>query len=181
MPTETLVFLYFAYGSNMLNERLQKRCPSAKPLGLNILSGYTINFTKLSKKDNSGKATILKTENSTDVVYGVLFEISLDESTKLDRAEGLGYGYEKVSATFVHNNSEVSASTYIATPDAIDDTLKPYDWYLDLVLAGSEQHSLPKKYVESILRVDTDIDPYFSREERLEAIALIGAIRSSEK
>ena len=44
-------FTYFAYGSNMLLERLQKRCKTASFLGLAVAHGYTLAFSKKSKAE----------------------------------------------------------------------------------------------------------------------------------
>ena len=49
---------YFAFGSNMLLERIKKRVPSARVLGNATLGGYALRFNKLSK-DGSGKANIV--------------------------------------------------------------------------------------------------------------------------
>jgi hypothetical protein len=51
-------FLFFAYGSNMLTERLRERCPDARPLGTAIARGYLLSFSKRSK-DGSAKATLV--------------------------------------------------------------------------------------------------------------------------
>ena len=51
-------FLFFAYGSNMLTDRLRERCPDARPLGAAIARGYVLSFSKRSR-DGSSKATLL--------------------------------------------------------------------------------------------------------------------------
>lgn len=50
---------YFAYGSNMLTERLRARCPSAHPIGTGIAMGFRLNFSKRGE-DGSGKAMLTK-------------------------------------------------------------------------------------------------------------------------
>jgi hypothetical protein len=50
--------------------------------------------------------------------------------------------------------------TYIADASFIDDSLQPYSWYKDFVLAGAEEHGLPAEYVESrIVAVHAIGDP----------------------
>ena len=72
-------FLFFAYGSNMLTERLRERCPDARPLGAAIARGYVLSFSKRSK-DGSSKATLLTTtDGAKQDAYGVLFEIPLGQ------------------------------------------------------------------------------------------------------
>lgn len=67
---------YFAYGSNMLTERLQARCKSAKVRCVGSADGYRLAFSKKSQ-DGSGKATIRPDEASG--VYGIVFDIDETE------------------------------------------------------------------------------------------------------
>ena len=39
------------------------------------------------------------------------------------------------------------AFTYIAQDGYIEDNLKPFKWYLDFVIEGAKEHSLPKEYI----------------------------------
>jgi hypothetical protein len=78
-------FKYFAYGSNMLTERLRERCPSAKAIGVAVAFGYALEFSKRSS-DYSGKATIVRSRKSEEHVFGVVFEIAMSERAALDKA-----------------------------------------------------------------------------------------------
>ena len=70
-------FLYFAYGSNMLTERLTARTPSAEPQGTGVLAGYRLTFEKPSvgRSGTSGKGDITETHQPADRVLGVVFKI----------------------------------------------------------------------------------------------------------
>jgi gamma-glutamylcyclotransferase len=85
---------YFAYGSNMLTQRLQARCSSARPLGVATLSGFSLDFSKRGQ-DGSGKATLVASTSPTCEVYGVVFELAVRELPTLDLIEGLGKGYDR--------------------------------------------------------------------------------------
>ena len=156
-PTNQRQFLYFAYGSNMLKERLVARCSSARVVGKAFVRDYCIEFSKVSK-DGSGKATIQSYENSKQ--YGVLFKIDQTQREALDRAEGLGVGYEQLALESVVNCSsgEInSAYTYQAIN--LNPVLVPFDWYLALVIAGAEQHGLPANYIASLRQTKFKVDP----------------------
>jgi hypothetical protein len=57
--------------------------------------------------------------------------------------------------------------TYLATPDYIDDSLKPYGWYKDFVLAGGREHGLPPEYIaEYIQSVEAIENPDKTRDKR---------------
>lgn len=137
---------YFAYGSNMSISRLRERAPSAVPLGCHSLKEYGLRFHK-SSKDGSGKCDAYFTSNAKDVIYGALFKIAPSEKSALDRAEGLGYGYEeKEVRVTAADGSLTKATTYLASK--IDKTLKPYSWYMNHVLIGANETSLPADYIQ---------------------------------
>jgi gamma-glutamylcyclotransferase len=165
---------YFAYGSNMLTARLHFRCPGAEKIGPAFLTGYSLCFDKRSR-DGSGKCTIRHTGNPSDVVHGVLFTIPQSQVPSLDRAEGEGTDYDRVAIQAeTKNDKTVPAETYIAKVEKIDRHAIPYDWYLDLVVTGAEQHGLPKAYIEKLRRVRAFPDPMPQRRERLEAVKQLG-------
>lgn len=143
-------FLYFAYGSNMLTSRLRERCPSAQPIGMATLPGYALKWHKRSKKDGSGKCDVVKDAAAT--VCGVLFEIDCSEKPVLDRAEGLGNGYEQADFTVLRDTQPITARAYVATD--IDDSLKPLKWYRDFVVDGAVEHGLPEAYIAALKAVE---------------------------
>ncbi len=110
---------YFAFGSNMLLERIKKRVPSARALGVATLGGYALCFNKLSK-DGSSKANIVPSADPRAVVYGVLYRLDDDDRPRLDKAEGLGDGYQirRVRVRREGAGAEEDAFTYVAAPGA---------------------------------------------------------------
>lgn len=170
---------YFAYGSNMLANRLQERCPSAHRRCAASVSGYSIAFCKKSK-DGSGKATLVSSENPEARVHGVVFDISRDELAALDRTEGRGKGYDRVENPIVATGPDgqpMKVTTYIAQPASFDPALKPYDWYLDLVAKGAEQHGLPEVYVAALAATAYLEDRDDARQSRIDALALLATLK----
>ena len=149
--------LYFAYGSNMSTRRLVARVPSARAVSVAELRGHTLAFHKIGK-DGSAKCDAAYTGKSTDVVYGVVYEMLSFEKSTLDKIEGLGNGYEEktVVVTF-ENGDELEPVTYCATN--IDVSLKPRDWYVEHVLRGAREHGLPVAYVGGIEAIESIPDP----------------------
>ena len=130
--------------------RLRERVPSAAPLGCHFLKKHDLRFHK-SSKDGSGKCDAYFTSNSEDIIYGALFKIAPFEKPDLDRAEGLGYGYEEKKVTVITDNlAPIDAVTYIATN--IDESLRPYSWYVNHVLVGANDTSLPEDYIQRKIR-----------------------------
>lgn len=158
--------IYFAYGSNMLTARLRARMPSCKPIGIATLPGHTLRFHKLSK-DGSGKCNVLASGDG-DSVVGVLFSFDLAERATLDKAEGVGNGYEHAIVTVINEEGRRrKVLTYVADSEHIDDGLKPYTWYKELVLAGAAEHYLPAEYVADCIEpVEAIVDLNAARDHR---------------
>jgi len=157
---------YFAYGSNMSLARLQDRVPSAQRLGMFCLRKHQLAFHK-SSKDGSGKCDAYFTDDTEHSIFGALFEINEKEKKDLDRAEGLGYGYDQKLVQVEDVDGKVlEATTYIATK--IDGTLLPYSWYLNHVVVGAKEIDVPASYLDKILSVKTieDTDKERDREQR---------------
>ncbi len=160
-------FYYFAYGSNMLTERLAARCPSAEPLGAATVAGYAVTFSKYSTVDGSGKATLIAREGH--LAHGALFSVGLDDLSKLDACEGPGY--RRIDNFHVALHAEtvpIKASVYVAIDPIAG--LKPFCWYKALTIAGAYQHALPDAHVQTLHRRAHDEDLLLERTTRLEAL-----------
>lgn len=155
---------YFAYGSNLFSPRLRARAPSARVVGVAVLPGHALRFHKRGRGDGSGKCNVWR-DAAAPGVPGALYEVADPEWADLDAAEGRGSGYERLEVVVVRAGGErVAASTYVAQPHAIDDTLLPYRWYRDLVLAGAREHALPSEHVARIEAQACKEDPDRKRD-----------------
>lgn len=173
-----MTFLYFAYGSNMLTEWLRDRCPSAQPIGIAIAANHRLVFEKRSI-DKSGKATLVRADGIH--TPGVAFEIAENERPQLDTAEG--FKPEKPNdpsryrrddnfeIQFVGSDGVITATTYLANKP--EDGLKPYDWYLALLIAGAVQHGLNPDHIKMLKRIKFD-KTNDNRQKALCAIATAG-------
>ena len=153
----------FAYGSNMPTARIRARCPTATALGVAVLHGYELRWHKTSK-DGSGKADIVKSDVDGASVFGVLYEISPDEKAALDRAEGLGHGYEEVEVEVLLKGTHAKVTAYRAT--AINPMLQPYTWYTALAAFGAREQALPEAYIAQIEAVSAVKDPDQARHDK---------------
>lgn len=154
---------YFAYGSNMFTKRLRARVPSANPIGIGYVEAHQLRWHKKSK-DGSGKCDICSTGNRRHLVHGVIFEIAHTEKPKLDRAEGLGNGYEEKEVGVKTSSGLVPAVAYYAT--SIDEQLRPYEWYKRYVVEGAIEHDLPESYVKELRIIEAVKDPDHEREQK---------------
>lgn len=143
--------LYFAYGSNMNKKRMLSRCPSAVDIGVFLLHKYRFGYNKKSANDGEGFASIEWTGFSYDVVYGVVYEVSLEDIHVLDQYEGVAsnhYYRKRIKITY-NNGSRISVYTYI--PHKYVRGLRPSKEYLKHILVGAKSFNLPYKYIKSVL------------------------------
>jgi len=93
----------------------------------------------------------MKTDVPAEFVWGVLFSIDNNEKALLDKAEGLGKGYNEGTLTFFDEiNNSYAAQVYIADSNSIDNTLLPYDWYKEFIVSGAIQNKLPAEYIQQL-------------------------------
>jgi gamma-glutamylcyclotransferase len=151
----------FAYGSNMLTARLCRRTPSAHKLFVGTIRGYTLAFNKLGR-DGSAKANIVKSEDNSAQVHGVVFQVSPEELILLDNEE---QNYDRIKVLVkAEVGADLLADAYIAKPGALCENIKAFDWYLALVIAGAKEHDLPKDYVLHLESSASKADPDFERQ-----------------
>ena len=156
---------YFAYGSNMLHERLYARVPTAVPVATGTLPNHCLDFAKVSN-DGSGKGDVV--DSPGNAVWGVLYEVADEQLANLDRNEGPHYRRDDVG--IVVAGAMQWASVYRARPDHRDPAKLPYDWYLALVIAGARQNGLPEDYIDALASKPRMPDREASRRTRLEAL-----------
>ena len=173
--------LYFAYGSNMLEQRLKERVKSAEFFSNAWIRGYEVRFRKISI-DDSGKADLVQTGNLEDIVHGVVYQFDPDHWHALDKHEGAtgnNPGYDRVPIQVHTDSGNRDVTTYLARRGSIDESLKPYTWYRDLILCGAEQHGLPEDYRQKIENIVDIPDPDENRKEKREAEKQIREYRES--
>jgi hypothetical protein len=162
---------YFAYGSNMLLERLRERVASARKAGIAYVEGRVLRWHKQGR-DRSGKCDIVETRARGEVVWGVLFDILPRELSGLNEAEA---GYELREVAVRGERGSSTAITYSAQGIHTDPTLQPFAWYKALVVAGAQEHGLPGDYVGRLEAVAARTDPDTARAEKM--MALLGRRR----
>ncbi len=162
-----MAHLNFAYGSNMLSTRLRQRVPGARLVGTAKLRAYALRWHKVAK-DGSGKCDIVPAEPGS-VVHGALYEIPAHEKQYLDRAEGLGFGYEEKDVLVECKTGLLKATAYVATH--IDESILPFTWYRALVIAGAVEHGLPIAYVNGLRAIDAKLDADAQRHAQHMALA----------
>lgn len=159
--------LYFAFGSNMLDSRLCRRCPGARFKTTAAADGHRVVFEKLSE-DSSGKATLVQAGGGAPAL-GVVYAVPAAEIPALDAFEGPGYvRVDDFPVRCLDSQRELRTVTYVARE--IVSGLKPFDWYLALVLAGMRERGFAPDAMRALVSVEYVDDPEPSRVTRLNAL-----------
>lgn len=136
--------LYFAYGSNLLYQRLWSRLSricEVKKVGVYKLEGYKLvfNASQYHGKFALKFANVVK-GNQNDFVEGVLYEISEEAFTYLDRFEALYHRY------FFDLPNNKTACVYICTDSEHCFEGLPELEYLNIIIEGCLENNLVSTY-----------------------------------
>jgi gamma-glutamylcyclotransferase (GGCT)/AIG2-like uncharacterized protein YtfP len=134
--------LYFAYGSNLNRADLHKWCVDRDLLTLELnqvgiaeLPDHKLAFSVHSQSRNGGVLDIR--ESIGRCVEGVLFEVTQEQLSILDRKEGAPNFYQRIKVTVIDSNGNlVQAITYRVNPDNAGSYVQPSEDYLEVVKAG---------------------------------------------
>lgn len=139
-------FVYFAYGSNMLTQRLTARCPGAVALGAARVDDYAVSYSLLSE-DGSSKAALQAAPGET--AWGVAFEMRSGELGILDGFEGEPILYRRREIRInLRETGACEALTYLPQPVHLNAMCRPYFWYRALCVGGARQHELPDAAID---------------------------------
>lgn len=153
---------YFAYGSNILLEQMRQRCDEKNfcIVGPAIIENYILAFRRRSQKWCNMGVADLKYQKGKKT-YGVLFKINDFALKQLDKNEGYKKGREKEENSYNRLNdvkvrligSPVKYKTccYFANPEA--EFIQPSKRYLDTLIQGAKENSLPSKAIKDIRQV----------------------------
>jgi len=153
--------LYFAYGSNLFLEQMQKRIGGEpKVIGAACLENHRLGFTILSKTWKGGVADIVPEAGSK--VWGAIYELTEQQLEKIDHYEGYKKGrdpkknfYNRLQVEVVDKRGVKQACiTYQAE---VGDEKKrkclyhrPSEQYCEVIRKGGEDHGLAKEFFEHL-------------------------------
>ena len=150
----------------MSTARLLARLPDAQLLGVGTLHAYQLTFDMLST-DGSAKCNIVPANQRTSSVHGVLYALDDKELARLDEIEGARY--DRKAVEIVRTCGEIlNAQSYIA--NSFIDKHLPFDWYVEHVLKGAQEHQFNSHYIAQISAQASQTDSNLERAAREWAI-----------
>lgn len=130
---------YFAYGSNMDEKQMFNRCHNPILIGKGILNNYKFEL------DSEGVATIINSKN--DIVYGIVWEISIDDKKILDKYEGVRNNcYKPTNLIIKKEDKDINALTYISLRDKNDGIRRK--GYLEKIFNAAKKYNFPEEYLK---------------------------------
>ena len=141
---------YFAYGSNMNWEQMQRRCPSARFVCVASLADYSFAIARHSRLRNCGTANIFPDPGST--VWGILYHVS---EADLEILDGFEDGYVRENVSVVQNKAgEPAIETLVYIAQREDNAPLPNPEYKRLMVQGARYWKLPLSYVAMLERLE---------------------------
>lgn len=149
---------YFAYGSNLDPEQMQRRCPGHTVVGLGELRDHKLTFPLTSHDWGGGVASVGVAHGAS--VWGMVFELTDEDLAALDRYEGYrGPGdqhnlYDRESASVQLVRADDGSfprrlRTWIYLAQSANPS-PPSRRYLDAILGGARHFRLPAEYVAKL-------------------------------
>ena len=137
--------LNFAYGSNLLSERIGGRIKSAYFVGAASLRDYDLRFNILGNRGEGKGGGIGNIVSSPGVdVQGSLYWMNEDDFHKLAKIESeMGYNVQQIEVVLSTNRS-VMAEVFVGEGD--DHEYRPTELYWRLVERGLNERQMTQEY-----------------------------------
>ncbi len=158
--------LYFAYGSNLNQEDLNKwkrEWPEWRNTDLTLdkksigfLSGYRLGFTRISKnRGNKGVADIVPSDDPMSKVWGVIFSLTPEQDRAIAAKEGSPTAYRPLAIGVTDvDGVKQCCLTYqaVVTDEKRRKYLyhRPSEKYCEVIRKGGEDHGLPQEFYEHL-------------------------------
>ncbi|XP_034455150.1 gamma-glutamylcyclotransferase a [Hippoglossus hippoglossus] len=149
-------FMYFAFGSNLLRQRLQLSNPSAMFCSTARLKDYKLSFGLWEEHvDNNWHGGVATIEFCPgDEVWGVIWALSDENLRSLDNQEGVSEGmYSPLNVTVETDRGQIFCRTYQMNNFH---ACPPSPQYKEVVCLGAKQNGLPEEYRKSLEWIQTN-------------------------
>lgn len=130
---------YIAYGSNLSEEQMARRCPTATIVGTTILKDWRLLF--------DGPASIERKQGYQVPV--LIWDIQPEDERSLDRYEGYPSYYRKEMLKVKVKDQIIDAMVYIMNTNKES---QPGQFYYDVLDKGYERFGFNKKILEKALQ-----------------------------
>lgn len=147
----TALFYYFGYGSNM--DLTSIRAKGVEPLSSERarLGGWELLFNVAHYfRHEGGVGNIRETAIKDSEVQGVVHLCEDEDLAKMDAVEAYGVGYDRVEVQVDTGRGAVNALAYVGMPGFLDDSCRPTQRYMNIVINGARNANLEEDYIANL-------------------------------
>lgn len=146
---------YFAYGSNMSEQQMKQRCPSAQRVGVGYITRHQLVFNRYGRRRSGGVASIAPSTDPESRVYGIRWHLSATDLDNLDAIESpIAYQRLTYNVMSADGNSH-ACQTYIAYPET--EHVTPGIEYFNIIMDAAKHADFPAEYLEHISKFDPSL------------------------
>ncbi|MBE9031627.1 gamma-glutamylcyclotransferase [filamentous cyanobacterium LEGE 11480] len=135
---------YFAYGSNLDQAQMCRRCPGSKLVGAGALAKHRLDFTRYSKHWQGGVADVVP--DVTQEVWGLIYHLSANDLGLLDGYESYPMGYDRTQVTVKIADHSWLESVWVYQVAKKKSFMPPHSKYLGIIQSAAEQWNFPVHY-----------------------------------
>ncbi|XP_032943896.1 gamma-glutamylcyclotransferase [Rhinolophus ferrumequinum] len=152
---EEETFLYFAYGSNLMSERIHLHNPSATFCYVARLQDFELDFGnsqgKTSETWHGGIATV--NQSPGNEVWGVVWKINKSNLSSLDKQEGVNNGtYVPIEINvYTQEGKEITCRSYQMKNY---EQAPPSPQYKKVICIGAKESGLPLEYQKKLNAIE---------------------------
>jgi len=139
---------YFAYGSNMNWQQIQRRCPSSRFVCVGRLVDYQFGITRHSRLRDCGTANVCPAPGKE--VWGVVYDVDDGDLSRLDTFED---GYRRETLV-VHDDARQPLTALVYVADLEGNVPLPNAEYKSLIIEGAKRWGIPDLYLTMLEAIE---------------------------
>lgn len=138
---------YIAYGSNLQAAQMRARCPDHRALGTAVILDHRLRFVGFSARRGGAIADIVPATSRQ--VLGMLYQLTADDWSELDRCEGPKYERRTVTVSPLGRTGPLLAIAY-RRRDVLETERAPSMPYLEAIIGGCRECGFPLEYINMV-------------------------------
>ncbi|KAH7727197.1 Protein C44B7.7 [Aphelenchoides avenae] len=138
-------FYYFAFGSNLLADRIHVQIKGAVFETVGVLDDHELTFFDMGARWRGAVASIEPQKGS--LVWGCVWRVPNSFAEELDRQES---GYHRLAVPIIvplQNNRRITCRTYQYS-NPLRTRQPPSPHYKTVIVSGAIEHKLPSEYIK---------------------------------
>jgi len=136
---------FFAYGTNISQDELNKHCPGAVLIGYGMLNNYMLEF-----RGYTGHAIAQICKKKGEVLPVAIWELPPESRYTIENYEKFPYLYKRQKAKAVLRGQKVTGIIYINKQDL--PVSEPDEKYLAVLRQAYKQADFDEYYIDSALQ-----------------------------